>query len=288
MPAVTGLKQLAIAVGQAPAMVRLDFAETVLAEMAAVHTEEADRALSEARYTTGDRDLARWARATAAYAGELRALAESLAGAASVDVGIGIGPEDAAYLDIDGRLVMATSPRMRRQGAFERRVVERFCNMHRCEEYISGYQPPQAVLQPVAIRPRWSFSQQAGPMCSTDDGLVFQFRDTSDLDRKRRACNQVVAELGALAALLATETAHGTRIDWNRLSIRSIAGGDRQTITLNGNGETAMLTLPALAKATTMFRQLRPWLAARMDGNSYRLVLLNSEQLMAGLIQTGD
>ena len=111
---------------------------------------------------------------------------------------------------------------------------------------------------------------------------------SSNLDRKRRACNQVVAELGALAALLATETANGTRIDWNRLSIRTPPGGDRQTITLNGNGESAMLTLPALANAAAMFRQLRPWLAARLDGNSYRLVLLNSEQLMAGLIQAGN
>jgi hypothetical protein len=125
-------------------------------------------------------------------------------------------------------------------------------------------------------------------MCSTDDGLVFQFRDTSDLDRKRRACNQVVAELNALATLLAMETAHGTRIDWNRLSIRTIPGGDRQIITLNGNGETAILALPALAKATSMFRQLRPWLAARIDGNSYRLVIINSGQLMAKLIQTGN
>ena len=287
-PATSELRRLAISVDQAPEMVRRDFAETVLAEMVTVHTAEADRAFSEARHKARDRDLASWARATAAYAGELQALADSLAGASALKIGVGIGPEDVAYLDIDGRLVMVTSPRMRQQSVFERHVIERFCDLHHCDDYLASYQPPQAVLQPVAIRPRWSFSQQAGPMCSTDDGLVFQFQDMTGLDRKRRACNRVVAELNALATLLTREAAHGTRIDWNRLAIRSVSGEDRQLVTLNGDGDSAPLTLPALASATTMFRQLRPWLAARVDGNSYRLVLLNSGQLMATVMQDQD
>ena len=283
-----GLNRLAIAIGQAPELVRTDFAATVLAEMSAAHTAEADRALAEARHNARDRDLASWAHATADYARQLVLLADSLATAGSVEIGVGIGPENVAYLDIDGRLVMVTGPRMRQQHVFEQRVIERFCNLYHCDDYLASYQPPQPALQPVAARPRWSFSQQAGPMCSTDDGLVFQFRDTSDLERKRRACSQVVTELNTLATLIAREVAHGIRIDWNRLAIEPVPGENRHRVTLNGDGDSASLALPALADAAAMFRQLRPWLAARVDGKSYRLVLLNSDRLMAAIMQEQD
>lgn len=285
---MTGLNRLAAAVGQAPEPVRTGFAETALAEMAATHTAEADRARAEARHNTRDRDLLRWASAAGAYARELQALADNLASATAIEVGVGIGPEDVVYLSIDGRLVMITSPRLRHQAVFEQRVIEQFCRQYPCDEYLADYQPPQAMLQPVASNARWSFSQHAGPACSTEDGLVFQFRNTTDLARKRRACSEVVTELNTLAAQLAREMARGVRIDWNRLAIHPATGEDRHLVTLNGDGDTALLTLPALAVASALFRQLRPWLASRVDGNSYRLVLINSDRLMAPVTRGKD
>jgi hypothetical protein len=164
-------------------------------------------------------------------------------------------------------------------------VIEQFCSQYPCDEYLADYQPPQAMLQPVASNARWSFSQHAGPACSTDDGLVFQFRNTTGLAGKRRACSQVVSELNRLAAQLAQEIALGTRIDWNSLAIHPAPGEELHLVTLNGDGDTTVLRLPALAGATTLFRQLRPWLAARVNGNSYRLVLINSDRLMAAIMQ---
>lgn len=281
----TGLNRLALAVGQAAQPARTGFAEAALAEMAAIHTTEADRARAEARHKARDRDLLRWASATAAYAGELQDLADSLASATVIEVGAGIGPEDVVYLRIDGRLVMLTSPRLRHRTAFEQRVIEHFCSQYHCDDYLAHYQPPPALLQPVAQQPRWSFSQHTGPACSTEDGLVFQFRNTTDLERKRRACSQVVSELNALAERLSREIAQGTRIDWNRLAIHAVAGENRYLVTLNGDGDAAVLMLPALSGASAMFRQLRPWLAARVEGNRYRLVLINSDRLMAAVIQ---
>ena len=120
------------------------------------------------------------------------------------------------------------------------------------------------------------------------DGLVFQFTNTTDLALKRRACSRVTGELNMLAERLAHEIALGVRVDWNRLAVLDVPGEARQLVTLNGDDEGLMLPLRALAVAPELFRLLRPWLAARVDGNSYRLVLLNSEQLMAGLIQTGN
>ena len=79
-----GLNRLAIAIDQAPEMVRMDFAATALAEMSAAHTAEADRARAEARHNARDRDLASWAHATADYARQLVLLADSLATAGSV------------------------------------------------------------------------------------------------------------------------------------------------------------------------------------------------------------
>lgn len=284
----TGLNRLATAISQAPPAVRADFAAVALAELAATHSAEADRARAEARHRPGERDLLRWAAAADAYAGELQALADDIAGAANLEVGTGLGPEAVAHIGIDGRLVMLTIPRPRQRPVFEQRVIEQFCSHYRCEDYLSDHQPSQALLQPVATQPRWSFSQQAGPACSTGDGLVFQFTNTTDLALKRRACSRVAGELNTLAARLARESALGVRIDWHRLAVRPVPGEARQLVTLNGDGDDLVLPLPALAGAPELFRLLRPWLAARVDGNSYRLVLINSDRLMAGIPEGPD
>jgi hypothetical protein len=284
----TGLNRLATAISQAPVEVRADFAAVALAELAATHNAEADRARAEARHRPGERDLLSWAAAADAYARELQALADDIAGAATLEVGTGLGPEAVAHIGIDGRLVMLTIPRPRQRPVFEQRVIEQFCSHFRCEDYLSDHQPSQALLQPVATQPRWSFSQQAGPACSTGDGLVFQFTNTTDLALKRRACSRVAGELNMLAEGVAREIALGVRIDWNRLEVRPVPGEARQLVTLNGDGEGLVLPLPALAGAPELFRQLRPWLAARVDGNSYRLVLINSDRLMAGILGGQD
>ena len=44
-----------------------------------------------------------------------------------------------------------------------------------------------------------------------------------------------------------------------------------------------LLALPALAQTPELFRRVRPWLAARVSGNHYRLVVLNVEALIAPL-----
>ena len=284
----TGLNRLAAVISQAPVEVRADFAAVALAELAATHSAEADRARAEARHRPGERDLLSWAAAADAYARELQALADDIAGAASIEVGTGLGPEAVAHIGIDGRLVMLTIPRPRQRPMFEQRVIEEFCSHFRCEDYLSDHQPSQALLQPVATQPRWSFSQQAGPACSTGDGLVFQFTNTTDLALKRRACSRVTGELNMLAERLAHEIALGVRVDWNRLAVLDVPGEARQLVTLNGDDEGLMLPLRALAVAPELFRLLRPWLAARVDGNSYRLVLINSDDLMRPVLQVKD
>jgi hypothetical protein len=256
-----------------------------ITEMVADYNEEALRARREARGRAGSHDLARWSFAVDAYAGELSAIADSVS--AETPVGVAIGADNSISLDIDGKPVLVSSPRVREQSAFEERVLNRFCERHPCEELIAEYRPPRptASTNPEA-ETVWSFSQQAGPTCSTSDGLEFQFRTMQDIGPKRAACTNIVKELNALAATLAWHIANGERIDWNRLGIHASPDATEQQVELAAGGSTLRLPLPALAATPRLFELVLPWLAAKAGGQPhYRLVILNADELMAPLLQ---
>jgi hypothetical protein len=277
--AIPYFKRLALAIGEQADSVRADFAVAAIAELALAHTGEADRARQEAPYNRRDNDLLSWARTVDAYATELSAIAASITPATTID--IGISHEDVVYLNVEGRLVMLGNPRVSEQLVYEERVTERFCELHRCEGLVREYLPPRPVSRSPTRTPHWSFSQQAGPACDTEGGLVFQFRDTTDLRLKRDACEQIAAELDALTAVIRQHLARGTRVDWNRIAIRALPGEELQLVELNGEGDVHRLAAPGLAAATKLFTLVRPWLTARVKGNSYRLVVINADRLMA-------
>jgi hypothetical protein len=277
------IHRLAAALIDAPEAMRADFAVAAIAEMVADYNEEADRARREARSHAKDRDLGRWAVAVDAYAAELTAIANNVTPATPVRVAV--GADNGISLDIDGKPVLVSSPRVSEQSAFERRVLDRFCNLYPCDDLSAEYRPPQPVAATTDTETYWSFSQQAGPACSTGDGLEFQFQDMTDLGQKRAACERIVTELNTLAAALAWNLSNGTRIDWNRLAIHALPGEEEHQVELAGDGSTIRLPLPALAATTKLFELVRPWLAAKVGGQpSYRLVVINADSLMAPLI----
>jgi len=280
--ATSHINRLATTLIDAPEAMRADFAVAAIAEMVADYNEEANRARREARSHAKDRDLGRWAVAVDAYAANLAAIANAVTPATPVRVSI--GADNGIYLDIDGKPVLVSSPRVREQSAFEQRVLDRYCNLYACDELIAEYQPPQPAASTADSETYWSFSQQAGPACSTDDGLEFQFQDMKDLGQKRAACERIVTELNALAAALAWNLSNGTRIDWNRLAIHALPGEEGHQVELNGDSSTIRLPLPALAATTKLFELVRPWLAAKTGGQHYRLVVINADRLMAPLI----
>jgi hypothetical protein len=281
---VSQLNRLAMAIGKAPEPVRADFAVTAISEMAAANADEAERARREVPYNKRDRGLPGWARTVDAYAAELRAIASTITPDTAVEVGSGIGPENIVYLKVAGKLVMVSSPRVRQQATFEQRVTERFCSRYRCEELIAEYEPPQPVQRARASAPVWSFSQRAGPSCGTDDGLEFQFRNTENLRQKRKACSQIISELNTLATTIARHESRGIRIDWIRLVISPLPGRGQHRVSLNGDGDSIQVPVPALAVTSKLFTRVRPWLAAKVKGTSYRLVVINADRLMAPLI----
>ena len=281
-PPFLNLNRLAIAVSDAPAPVRVDFAVAALSEMVIAHRKEAERARRDARNNRASRSPARWAVAVDAYAADLMAVVDSVT--TDTAVAIEIGPDNCVSLDIAGKPVMVSFPKTLQQLVFEQRVIERFCNLYRCEDLVAEYQRTEPSPQLKNSAPRWSFSERAGPVCATDDGLEFQFQDTVNLSRKRDACRQIVAELNALAAVIAEQLSAGVGIDWNRIAIHPLSGEDQQLVELGDNGGSIRMPLPALAATSQLFTLVRPWLAAKVKGKDVRQVVINAERLMAPLL----
>jgi len=282
-PATSQINRLAAALDAAPEAMRADFAVAAIAEMVVDYNEEANRARREARSHARDRDLGRWAVAVDTYATQLTLIANSVT--PETPVTVAIGADNSISLEIDGTPVLVSSPRVREQSAFEQRVLDRFCTLYPCDDLIAGYRPSQTVVTTTDTETYWSFSQQAGPTCSTGDGLEFQFQDMTKIGEKRKACGNIVSELNALATALAWNISNGNRIDWNRLAIHALPGGEEHQVELTGGGNTIRLPLPALAETSRLFELVRPWLAAKVGGQpDYRLVIINADELMAPLI----
>jgi hypothetical protein len=280
------LHRLAMAVNDAPVPVRADFAVAAVSEMVIAHRNEADRARQDARNNTAGRSPARWAHAVDVYAADLTALVNSVT--TDTPVEIEIDPQNSVALNIDGKPVMVSFPKTLQQAVFEQRVIERFCNLYRCEDLITEYYRSDPSPRIKKSAPLWSFSEQAGPVCATDDGLQFQFQDAVNLSRKRKACSRVIAELNALAELIAKNLSSGVRIDWNRLAILPPAGEDQHLVELDGEGGFIRMPLPALAATPQLFNLVRPWLAAKVKGNAIGQVVINADRLMAPLLQSAE
>lgn len=275
------LARLAARLGDGPAPLRADLAGAAAMELAAAYGREADRARAELQRRPGDRDLRRWMRAVEDLAADMAALAARVTPLTPVEVRI--GPDNGVQLIVEGRPMLVNSPRPREQRALERRVIERFCSLNLCsadllEEAVPAQTPPASA----AAAPLWSFSR-AGPVCSTDNGLEFQFDSPSDLREKRSACTAVVAQLEHLAEAVAHDIAEGARIDWNALALIATSDPERQRLRLNREGDELQVRAPALLAAPELFALTRSWLAARVRGERYHLVILHADRLMAAL-----
>jgi hypothetical protein len=279
------LTRLARSLEDAPDPMRSDFAWLALSEMVDIYNEQAARARQESRGTGRARDQARWAAAVDAYAAQMQALASGFT--PDTRVRITAGPGNDVYVYVDGRPIIVSGVIDGQQAAYEQRVVERFCMLYLCADLMQDAPEPDGLPAITAgADVQWSFSQNAGPACLTDDGLEFQFRDMSVLAKKRRACALVVADLAALAAAITRKIATGVRVDWNSLDINELPGEPRHRVLLNREGATLHLALPALLLTPDLFRIVRPWLAAKTGGISYRMVVLNAEHLLEPLMAT--
>jgi hypothetical protein len=263
----------------APTPLRTDLARLAILEMATAYADAAARARRDLRRRPTDRDLRRWAAAVSDLAAEMMALADSIGLTRPVEIVILF--DQSLYLVAAGQAVVINAPRPREQRALERRIIERYCALNMCDPERFEQALPEPAPAPRAAMPRWQFTQGAGPVCETEDGLSFQFSTTEDLRRKRQACAQVVAELDRLAHALTREQANGTAIDWDALAIARPSDTDSlAVVNLNHHGGALRMDLPALAAGPEPFSSLRPWLAAKVRGTPYHLVVIHAEALM--------
>lgn len=279
------LVRIAMIVEDSPLPMRRDFAWLAISEMAGMYTGEAQRARLETRRTARASDTARWAAAVDDYAVRTKALADAMTSATPIEVTVGVDGSVSLY--VGDEMVIVTGVFIGQQAYYEQRVIEQFCTLYPCERLLARYELSVPAADIITTkRPSkaayWSFSQHAGPVCMTDDGLEFQFRDMSGLGQKRAACSQIVAELHDLADALARRLRQGIMVDWNGLKLSPITGSERHQIVLN-TSEDIHMSLPGLAASKDLFRMVRPWLAARAAGQDFHLVVLNAGNLMAGL-----
>lgn len=279
------LIQIAMVVKDSPLPMRRDFAWLAISEMAKMYGEEADRARDETRHTARARDAGQWASSVDNYAEKMQSRAASMTPASTVEVII--GSDRGINLYVDGEPVIVTGAFGGQQQAYEQRLIEQFCVLYLCERLLVDFDLSVASTSVITKKRTanvayWSFSQYAGPVCMTDDGLEFQFRDASEIKQKRAACSQIVAELYDLVEALARKHSHGIMVDWSGLVIQPIAAGEGHQLMLNST-DNIYLPLPGLAASKDLFRLVRPWLAARAKGNDFHLVVINAGDLMQGI-----
>ena len=287
MPSV--VVQLARVLQDSPLPMRSDFAWLALTQMSGFYAEEAARARRELRHTSRASDASKWAASVDDYARKMSTLADSITTATPISITIGI--DNSVHIYVDGQPVILTGAISGQQSVYEQRVVERFCILYICEDLLpeleySERETSTALTQTDASRAYWIFSQYAGPVCMTNDGLEFQFQQVTDLGEKREACTRAVAELSDLALAIAREQQQGVRVDWAAMRVQSAPADGPQRVILATRVEI-VLPLPMLAENPQLLEMVRPWLKARVRGDAYSLVVLNAGHLM-GLGERSD
>jgi hypothetical protein len=272
------IHDLATGLADAPGPLRADFAHAALSELIQAYQRESHRARAEWQQGATDRELLRWSRAVDGLVADLQRLADNLTAETPVALrATDVGP---VSLVVGGHPVLLSGPRSGEQPSLEQRVLQRFCSRNDCREWRRA-DSAAGTTPVVAVEPTlWRFADAAGPVCATGDGLEFQFRSTVDLNAKREACGRVVAELNAMSYALQRKIDGGTPVDWNRLAIYPASGTPLQRVVLNADGDYLLLPAPALQHSRALFRLVLPWLAAKVAGKRYNLVVLNTERLL--------
>jgi hypothetical protein len=268
------LTALATRLADGPPPLQADLARIALQTLSEVYAEEAQRAQQDLRNQRRDHDLPGWIAGVQRLAQEYAALAERIT--PDTPVRLSVGPDHSLHLVVDGQLVVVSSPRMNEQAAFEQDILRQFCTLNRCDDLVEA---PVATAAPDTDTPlpvHWTFSDHAGPSCSSGDGLEFQFRNLRNLARKRTACASALVELHRLAAAIAHEISMGVHMDWEALAIYSRPEPDQQKVVLNHDGESLQLSLPFLSVHPELLPLVIPWLDASVRGQHYPLVLINA------------
>ena len=276
------LDELALGLQAAPTATRADLARIAIEELAYTYAREAQRAREQDQGGAAQQDSRRWSLAVQQLSRELAALAELVSPESSVR--LGIGAEQSVYMTVDGNPVVVNGPRPGEQDELERRIVERFCDLHACARFVPETPANESATAPPPLitNQQWSFSADSGPVCTSGDRLSFQFDNTEQLGLKRLACARVVAELNALAAAIIRYRARGTRVEWQQLSIEQQPGRNQHRVQLNRDGDSLQAAVPTLYASRQLFEKVRPWLISRVNGQPQDTLIKHAGVLLLG------
>jgi hypothetical protein len=273
---------LAAGLREAPNEARSDFALAALSALIEVYEREAMQARTELRSGSRNRDLARWIRGVDAMIRDFQAMLDQLR--PETPVRISTPDRHSVYLVVDGRPVLLSGPRTGEQGMLEQRVVDEFCARNYCNDLLDGAHIATAAPEIVLpATPLWRFSDLGGPVCASGDGLELQFRDATDLGRKRDMCTQLVTELRSMVETLRVGVAGGIHIEWSQLAVVPDLFTGQQRLLMTSAGDSMPLSAPYLELAPEFLRAVMPWVAARVDDRQYNLVVLNAGAKLSAL-----
>lgn len=214
-----------------------DFASITLDALQQAYREELDDAARE-RPSTPERraKLARWQRATAELAAQIRAARLRLLDGARFSVYA--DPQHQVLIVIDGRPIAVSGPRPAADRLIEDRVIAQFCAFNDCS-------PLKAVEAPTprvdVATGTWILGQNVPPTFEVYRVMRCEFDAIAQRDRKAQACRQAADEAIELASALQRAQRQGYRIDWDWLSGRPPSSTAGQLVV---NGDGAYLDLP--------------------------------------------
>lgn len=263
---------------------RADFAWIALDEMFIAY----DRELIELGAQLGDSPMAhpdaRWMQATRAYAARLRTIADAMTPQTPVDIRVEV--PGLLLLYVDDAVVEISGPRIAEPDFMGQRIVKRYCEIRECN-LATMLQDPAEVREPAVVKAIWSFSSGRGPVCLTNIGLEFQFKDIRDIARKRSACVQVAEQLREFSQDLKRAADTGVFIDWEVITIVSLGAGKPERVVLNRSGEYLLLSLPSLGSSKMLQQIALPWVRARVLGRPQFQSFSHAERLLAALLPEG-
>ncbi len=275
-PALSRYQRLVIALQGADEDWRSAYADAALSHLAEIYLAEADLARSQAQIEehTPDAKLLGWSRAVEQYAEKLLLVQE--------DVGLGFPVEVYAEtfgpprLVTGGRSVILNHPREDQQSAYEQVVLSEVCRRRDCASLV----PAEPVLEPIpmsapSVTPEWRFGAN-GPSCYANS-IFIQFSVAADLARVKPLCRQLLQELAALRNDIRWQQRHGVSVDWQSLAIKPTPQRPEHLVTLNGLGDTTLLSLPVLYGSPELLVLVTPWLASPVGGDTDEEIRLSAE-----------
>ena len=254
------------------AVITLDvLRETYLMEMSAAAHEKTSTPARRAK-------IARWRRATADLAEQLRRAGVRLAEGAVFRVHV--DPLQQILIMVDGQTFSVSGPNPGAEKAIEDRIIGEFCAYNDCSYLRTGPEP--AAAPELAIGGVWNLQELRRPAYEVGDILRCEFSNLSERNLKARACSEAAMELRQLDDALQQGEALGYRVDWDRLAMSPPANTTTTRLVITAEGGYLQVHLPRLARLTGAdWRHLMQGLRqAGIDGHRL-LVVRQADRLVA-------